>query len=173
MAERAAIRDEVLRAQQQADEEERRQEVETKQKLLNKSFQALKLNLTKFHFPKVSPNDVETGQSNTLLSDDRPNLSIPKRVTANEVEMKKVPNCCAICLVEYEIGDTIVWSSNSACEHMFHESCITKWLMKTMSEVKCPCCRQDFIKDWAKEEESSAQREEPLVNNNTTTSGDN
>mmetsp|Transcript_14773 Transcript_14773/g.18608 ORF Transcript_14773/g.18608 Transcript_14773/m.18608 type:complete len:206 (-) Transcript_14773:89-706(-) len=56
-----------------------------------------------------------------------------------------VPNCCAVCLCTYNIGDTVVWSSNyPKCRHAFHESCITEWFVKIRKGTPCPCCRQEF-----------------------------
>ena len=58
-----------------------------------------------------------------------------------------VPGMCTICLCAYEVGSDVVWSSNSACEHVFHEDCIEMWLMKQREGPLCPCCRRDFIVD--------------------------
>lgn len=75
------------------------------------------------------------------------------------------PNVCTICLMEYEPSERVSWSSNKECTHVFHEDCITHWLVslgRTKSkmlrfseepteaqllnyELECPCCRQDFI----------------------------
>ncbi len=75
------------------------------------------------------------------------------------------PNVCTICLMEYEPSDRVSWSSNKECTHVFHEDCITHWLVslgRTKSkmlrfseepteaqllnyELECPCCRQHFI----------------------------
>eukprot|EP00934_Nitzschia_sp_Nitz4_P006711 Nitzschia sp. Nitz4//scaffold278_size24532//3619//4385//NITZ4_008372-RA/size24532-snap-gene-0.44-mRNA-1//1//CDS//3329545366//6701//frame0 len=56
-----------------------------------------------------------------------------------------VPNCCAICLGAYHVGEKVVWSSNSECNHAFHERCILDWLIKMQpSTPSCPCCRQAF-----------------------------
>ncbi|KAL7533876.1 hypothetical protein ACHAXR_005503 [Thalassiosira sp. AJA248-18] len=80
-------------------------------------------------------------------------------------ERRDVPHFCAICLGEYEISETISWSSNPECTHVFHQECIVKWLntlgrklskYQRFSEnpsatqllnyrLQCPCCRQDFI----------------------------
>lgn len=58
---------------------------------------------------------------------------------------KMVPNCCAVCLGAYEIGDTVVWSCNSECSHAFHLDCIMEWLVKIHDgSTPCPCCRQEF-----------------------------
>jgi hypothetical protein len=34
--------------------------------------------------------------------------------------VRQVPNCCAVCLSSYEVGDRVVWSSNEECKHVFH-----------------------------------------------------
>ena len=57
---------------------------------------------------------------------------------------QKAPNCCAVCLSSYSAGDTVIWSSNKACKHAFHEDCILDWLTKIQKGTPCPCCRQEF-----------------------------
>lgn len=70
--------------------------------------------------------------------------STPSNRTENE---KSVPNLCAICLDEYEEGDTIVWASNNNCPHAFHRACLTNYLVKVKDETSypCPICRQNFF----------------------------
>jgi Ring finger domain len=58
-----------------------------------------------------------------------------------------VPNSCAICLSPYEVGDTIVWSSNPMCEHAFHAECMIHWSVEEHGPPHCPCCRKIFIQD--------------------------
>lgn len=50
---------------------------------------------------------------------------------------------CAICLGDYEPGDTVIWSLNDECTHAFHDDCILTWLSR--NKKKCPCCRLEFI----------------------------
>jgi hypothetical protein len=57
---------------------------------------------------------------------------------------RKVANCCAICLCEYEINENIVWSNNKACKHAFHDCCILEYLQNKQKEFPCPCCRLPF-----------------------------
>eukprot|EP00562_Extubocellulus_spinifer_P023704 CAMPEP_0178633550 /NCGR_PEP_ID=MMETSP0698-20121128/12143_1 /TAXON_ID=265572 /ORGANISM="Extubocellulus spinifer, Strain CCMP396" /LENGTH=391 /DNA_ID=CAMNT_0020273131 /DNA_START=39 /DNA_END=1214 /DNA_ORIENTATION=+ len=58
---------------------------------------------------------------------------------------RPVPNCCAICLAEYEINDVVIWSPNPSCVHAFHGECIVEWLGKMQDGTPCPCCRQTFV----------------------------
>ena len=61
-----------------------------------------------------------------------------------ERTLHAVPNCCAICLGNYEVGEKVVWSSNEECPHAFHEECMVDWLTKMLDGTPCPCCRADF-----------------------------
>jgi Ring finger domain len=64
--------------------------------------------------------------------------------------MRQVSALCTICLGTFQVGSDIVWSSNCACEHVFHEACIEKWLMIQQQRYGgplCPCCRRDFVVD--------------------------
>mmetsp|Transcript_5258 Transcript_5258/g.7751 ORF Transcript_5258/g.7751 Transcript_5258/m.7751 type:complete len:283 (-) Transcript_5258:1226-2074(-) len=45
---------------------------------------------------------------------------------------------CSICLESYKIGDTVCWSSNTVCCHVFHLHCIVNWLMTTSSATTSP-----------------------------------
>jgi hypothetical protein len=57
------------------------------------------------------------------------------------------PSTCTICLTTYIVGSEIVWSSNSACDHVFHADCAEQWLARQREGPLCPCCRRDFIVD--------------------------
>jgi len=57
---------------------------------------------------------------------------------------RQVPNCCAICLSPYDVGDAVVWSSNKACKHAFHAQCMVDYFTKMQDGTPCPCCRQEF-----------------------------
>ena len=74
---------------------------------------------------------------------------------------------CPICLSTYEPHDSICYSSNSECTHVFHCECIIRWFVemgrqnnaivirhgtKLLDEsalldyaLNCPCCRQPFV----------------------------
>lgn len=57
----------------------------------------------------------------------------------------EIPNQCAICLCDYENGETIVTSFNGECPHAFHQECVIEWLVKMQEDAPCPCCRRTFI----------------------------
>jgi len=79
--------------------------------------------------------------------------------------LREVPIFCAICLGEFEPSETVCWSSNMECTHVFHHDCMHTWLKSlgkrvckqqrfsenpTVKQVlnfslECPCCRQSFI----------------------------
>lgn len=100
--------------------------------------------------PAIEESNVD--ENNTVTEEER-------AITMNAVETgapgyiklrlasgkkRTVPNCCAVCLCCYEEGETVVWSSNRACKHAFHEECVMKWLIKMQDGTPCPCCRQEF-----------------------------
>ena len=49
---------------------------------------------------------------------------------------------CDICLLDFEIGEEVAWSTNAACTHSFHKDCIMDWLVRKPS---CPSCRQNYL----------------------------
>ena len=67
-----------------------------------------------------------------------------------------VPNCCAICLEPYCVGEAVVWSCNPDCPHAFHQECILDYLVpkqhrqdeqRAKMVAPCPCCRREFLEN--------------------------
>ena len=58
-------------------------------------------------------------------------------------EPRYVEGSCSICLLDYEVGDTIIRSSRRECHHAFHDDCILVWLSK--GKKRCPICRNWFV----------------------------
>mmetsp|Transcript_5188 Transcript_5188/g.6689 ORF Transcript_5188/g.6689 Transcript_5188/m.6689 type:complete len:292 (-) Transcript_5188:139-1014(-) len=71
-----------------------------------------------------------------------PNPGIPK--TSSHFDERHVSGTCAICLSSYKENETIVWSSSTNCQHVFHKDCILSWI-KTKFASSCPCCRRPYI----------------------------
>ncbi|ESQ46808.1 hypothetical protein EUTSA_v10027962mg [Eutrema salsugineum] len=53
-------------------------------------------------------------------------------------------DCCAVCLREFESEDEIRRLTN--CQHIFHRSCLDRWMMG-YNQMTCPLCRTPFIPD--------------------------
>ena len=49
---------------------------------------------------------------------------------------------CPICLEDFQVGDDVVWSTNTDCVHIHHKECIMHWLQE---HDDCPLCRNDFV----------------------------
>jgi uncharacterized protein YnzC (UPF0291/DUF896 family) len=72
-------------------------------------------------------------------------VEIPETGMNLNLERRRVPNECAICLEEYSVGSKLVWSSNPQCQHAFHSDCLMNWLLFERGSPICPCCRQKFV----------------------------
>lgn len=62
----------------------------------------------------------------------------------SEAKQRQVPNCCAICLCDYQVGEKVVWSTTEHCPHVFHSECIIDWFKTQENSTDCPVCRQEF-----------------------------
>lgn len=81
--------------------------------------------------------------------EDKSFLVLDTRVLSND-ENPKVPNSCAICMDSYHEGQTVVWSYNSECHHVFHRHCFVDYLLNHHGdETPCPICRRDFCRPGA------------------------
>jgi hypothetical protein len=72
-------------------------------------------------------------------------IEIPDTGMRRNLERRRVPNECAVCLEEYSVGSKMVWSSNSNCRHAFHSECLMNWLLHERGPPICPCCQQKFV----------------------------
>jgi Ring finger domain len=85
-----------------------------------------------------------------VLDDAHLYLRLP--VKDKKGNLRIVDGQCAICILEYEPDDKIVWSGLQ-CRHAFHADCVLTWLAK--GKKRCPTCRQWFVP----ESESRAEDE--------------
>jgi len=91
----------------------------------------------------------EQEEENSDIMDCDYKLQVPSNAEKDDIEScftRFVPGECAICLSQYNVGDSVLWSRNKLCLHAFHEDCILAWLMKKQN-IECPCCRRDFISE--------------------------
>jgi hypothetical protein len=129
---------------------------------------------------ECSSDDVVTDDDpmDEFMADSEANITIP--MAGDEYHddhdgevYREVPNGCAICLCAFDESDSITWSSNASCNHVFHRDCIVDWFVAsgrkalqrqrrqeartgvvqlsddalkriTSCPMLCPCCRQDF-----------------------------
>jgi len=56
-----------------------------------------------------------------------------------DVDDEEGGELCAVCLCNYEDDDVLI---QLPCEHLFHESCISRWLSQDSS---CPQCRFNLL----------------------------
>jgi len=88
--------------------------------------------------------DLETGDASFYGSSMSLDSEYRGDLKLRDQTGRLVPNCCAVCLSAYSVGDVVTWSSNPSCIHAFHRECVLDWLIKQENETPCPCCRQEF-----------------------------
>lgn len=83
--------------------------------------------------------DEETGKNTAQKTDTF--LKFPPR--GDNSTQLIVEASCAVCLLDYDVGDEVVCSTRSVCPHAFHRDCILMWLEK--GKKRCPICRNFFV----------------------------
>jgi hypothetical protein len=79
----------------------------------------------------------------------------PRYLPSSSLVAAEVHNLCAICLESYSPGDSVVWSSNPKCCHVFHTDCMVHYLVHVRNGgTSCPTCRQTFTVLGVLEDES-------------------
>jgi len=91
--------------------------------------------------PTLSPsNGGSAGFLDTLRSALSTNRSSVR--SANKAE-------CSICLMEYSADETISWSKEEGCDHVYHQKCIVGWLSTAKRDGtlhdSCPLCRTKLV----------------------------
>mmetsp|Transcript_5353 Transcript_5353/g.7209 ORF Transcript_5353/g.7209 Transcript_5353/m.7209 type:complete len:280 (-) Transcript_5353:114-953(-) len=125
-------------------------------KLVDASLQANSVVINEKNFTCVECEEQSCQRSKSSIADD---LELYIRV-----DNRTIPSTCAVCLTQYEPGDTLVHSDNHIgtshhtdkessdeefgkhrCRHMFHLECIKDWLIRQRNGTDCPCCRMEFL----------------------------
>lgn len=69
-------------------------------------------------------------------------------------------NACVICLEAFRVGDTVSWSKDISCLHVFHHDCILQWLENPKHD-DCPSCRYSIVNfDYDDSSECGCRHEE-------------
>jgi len=104
------------------------------------------------YMPDKTKSDIEENEGADTDSVALSKADIETATDSFDEEFSDSEHQCAICLTDYKEGDKICGSPNKLCQHQFHRTCITKWLMK---KEECPYCRQKFLeKDGEAEEDT-------------------
>ena len=82
----------------------------------------------------------------------RPELTVLRRKLSSSAdygidEQLDVSDCCTICLEPYVAGESIVWSMNSECHHVYHKDCVVDYFAYKMNKghpCLCPTCRRTY-----------------------------
>ena len=79
----------------------------------------------------------ELNDKYNIIKDDLP---IPFKLDKTKYEKlgKSNNDKCLICLEIYKIGNQVLYLP---CSHLFHSTCIMRWLLK---DSKCPICKKDY-----------------------------
>ena len=105
------------------------------------SYLYLDLNQNRIRANSTGSSPTTANSTNIPASSSEPTLSLAEHSN----RQRTISNQCAICLCDYNKGDTLVISSNTSCPHGFHQECIIEWLVKMQEGTPCPCCRQTFV----------------------------
>lgn len=95
--------------------------------------------LTAYHL-QVSMNPVEVLDLNDDVAYKGLSQDSLRQLPWHEISDENKPNqsiCCTICLQDIKVGE--IARSLPYCQHMFHLTCVDKWLTRHGS---CPICRQ-------------------------------
>ncbi|KAL3899575.1 MAG: hypothetical protein SGARI_006429, partial [Bacillariaceae sp.] len=89
--------------------------------------------------------DLEAGYDD----DDNGHITIQRTMQDGKTKQVTAPNLCTICLENYQPGDTVTWSTNDACPHVYHQVCVATFFAhgkkKGRKSCLCPTCRQEYI----------------------------
>ena len=77
--------------------------------------------------------------SSSLTPPLRTPASLLSRLDSWEYSSGSDVESCSICLADYSRGDRV---SALPCAHVFHSSCVEKWLSRA---ITCPLCKLELV----------------------------
>lgn len=88
-----------------------------------------------------SDDDLETGVEGSRINNGF------WQITPSCGRTRTIGRCCAICLSNYQQGETVAVSASSECHHVFHLSCLIDTFAHTKGTKTnpCPICRREFV----------------------------
>ena len=91
----------------------------------------------------LSSPEANEGVAGTNLMTDAVQSATRTSPLTHASDLRGISTYCNICLLEYEIGDIVVWSRRpNGCHHAWHEDCLLDWLKR---KPTCPNCRQEYF----------------------------
>jgi hypothetical protein len=101
---------------------------------------------SRIHSKEVTPSPIRKGVAiiKPLLAQTRIARTLKRKF--KQRKLSKFLNddpTCAICLMDIEdINEGI----RTSCNHVFHRTCLAKWLAESISKNTCPACRSTITK---------------------------
>ena len=132
-----------LELDEEARQEASQQKMRSKRQKLEKKLEENTMVVEEMHLDRIDPKDLEGGRNDGIDSIYDDDGVAGGKLIIPEAKVPSRDLNCAICLGKYEAGDTVIWSPNESCLHVFHEECIISWLCR--DKRQCPCCRMPFV----------------------------
>ncbi len=95
----------------------------------------------------VEKDDIKKNRGNPSVVTPRDAYECEESEASNNVNKSSDDNpICPICLCQFEVGESVVWSKLQAmdggCKHVFHRECFLPWAKS--GHLRCPVCRDTF-----------------------------
>lgn len=109
--------------------------------------------LTREEIDKAAPVEKYNAPSETSKTEDASQDKSVSTLSTNVEDSKERSNSngtCSVCLEDFKEGDRVRRIARKDCGHLFHSSCIRRWLRR---RNKCPLCVRTVVTKRMREEE--------------------